>query len=845
MPPFSTASSSSFPDEGRFPAGTVLADRYRILSLIGRGGMGEVYRANDLKLGQPVAIKFLPEPVANNERMLSRFHAEVRIARQVSHPNVCRVYDIGEIQGAAYITMEYVDGEDLASLLRRIGRLPPDKAIEIARKLCAGLAAAHDKGVLHRDLKPANVMVDGRGQVLITDFGLAGFAGQVEGAEIRNGTPAYMAPEQLAGREVSVRSDLYSLGLILYEMFSGKRAFEGPRDRGATPRLMTGLASDVDTAVERIIQRCLSEDPGARPRSALAIAAALPGGDPLAAALAAGETPSPEMVAAAGETEGFRVRTLVLLLALILAALPPLVWLLGKVNLLQQLPLDKPPAVLAHLAAETIRGFGYTDRPIDSAFGIRTDSDVTAYAEGHWKPETIRRQISRDQPAYAFFWYLQSPRHLLPWQPGRIVSAGDPPFIFSGMIRYIADTQGRLVEFAVIPKQLQDPAAAPTPTPPDATLLFRAAGLDLARFTPVSPQWTPPTICDARAAWTGVWPDAQDVPLRVEAAWWRGKPIYFLTVGPWSAPRRMEEKARTAGEIAQFAIFLCLALSVVTAAALLAWRNYHAGRGDRRGAGRLFWLVVFCSLLDWAVTAKHTADFPEAQFVAEALAIALLVGCVFAVGYLALEPYVRRRWPQSLISWSRALAGEWRDPLLGSQIMAGIALGIGLKVVETVGRYQFRLNNPWPRFGTQPLFILDGWGLIGYIASQVEYSLQYLLYFFLFFLLRALLRREWLAAVCWTILNVAIVEAPGLTVSHLPYSILYFGLIPPILLRFGLLPLIVADLVGGLLFLVSTDFSAWYAGNTYIALALILAITAHAFRTALGGRKLFSDEMLG
>lgn len=103
--------------------------------------MGEVYRANDLKLGQLVAIKFLPEPLADNERMLARFHAEVRIARQVSHPNVCRVYDIGETEGAAYITMEYVDGEDLASLLRRIGRLPPDKALEIARKLCAGLAA--------------------------------------------------------------------------------------------------------------------------------------------------------------------------------------------------------------------------------------------------------------------------------------------------------------------------------------------------------------------------------------------------------------------------------------------------------------------------------------------------------------------------------------------------------------------------------------------------------------------------------------------------------------------------------------------------------------------------------
>ena len=143
----------------------------------------------------------------------------------MSHPNVCRVYDVGEIDGHYFLSMEYVDGEDLGSLLRRIGRLPSDKALEIARKLCAGLAAAHEKGVLHRDLKPGNIMLDGRGQVLLTDFGLAGLASQLAGAEVRNGTPAYMAPEQLTGKEVTVKSDIYSLGLVLYEIFTGKRPF--------------------------------------------------------------------------------------------------------------------------------------------------------------------------------------------------------------------------------------------------------------------------------------------------------------------------------------------------------------------------------------------------------------------------------------------------------------------------------------------------------------------------------------------------------------------------------------------------------------------------------------------
>src|ERR1017187_588499 len=178
--------------------------RRRIVALLGKGGMGEVYRADDLTLGQQVALKFLPPAMARNEDALRRFHNEVRIARKVSHPNVCRVYDLGEVDGHLFLSMEYVDGEDLGSLLRRIGRLPPDKALEIARKLCAGLAAAHDQGVLHRDLKPANVMLDSRGQVLLTDFGLAGLADQISGVDVRSGTPAYMAPEQLAGKEVTI-----------------------------------------------------------------------------------------------------------------------------------------------------------------------------------------------------------------------------------------------------------------------------------------------------------------------------------------------------------------------------------------------------------------------------------------------------------------------------------------------------------------------------------------------------------------------------------------------------------------------------------------------------------------
>src|SRR5436305_4205025 len=168
-------------------------------------------------------------------------------------------------------------------------------------------------------------MLDARGQVLLTDFGLAGLAGQIEGAEVRNGTPAYMAPEQLAGEEVTVKSDIYALGLVLYEIFTGKLPFESDTlaglmraQRESMPPSPSIIVRDLDPAVERVILRCLSPKPAMRPASALTVAAALPGGDPLAAALAAGETPSPEMVAAAGEGEGL---TLKFALSLFLVAL--------------------------------------------------------------------------------------------------------------------------------------------------------------------------------------------------------------------------------------------------------------------------------------------------------------------------------------------------------------------------------------------------------------------------------------------------------------------------------------------------------------------------------------------
>ena len=176
----------------------------------------------------PSPSSFFLNTLLSDGAALARFHREVRVARQVSHKNVCRVYDIGETDGRHFLSMEYIKGEELSSLLRRIGRVPSDKAIQLARQICAGLYAAHEAGVLHRDLKPANVMIDSEGNARITDFGLAGLAEEFGEDELRAGTPAYMAPEQLEGKPFTSRSDIYALGLLLYELFTAKRAFDAP-----------------------------------------------------------------------------------------------------------------------------------------------------------------------------------------------------------------------------------------------------------------------------------------------------------------------------------------------------------------------------------------------------------------------------------------------------------------------------------------------------------------------------------------------------------------------------------------------------------------------------------------
>jgi len=264
-----------------FAAGEVFAGRYRMIAHLGQGGMGDVWSADDLVLGIPVALKLMRSTTPTGRALLLN---EVRLARQITHPAVCRVFDIGEVDDQVFLSMELVQGEDLAAFVHRVGRLPSEKVAEIGRQLCDALAAAHRQGILHRDLKPANVLIDDTGSVRITDFGIAVTRGSGHNTGI--GTPGYMAPEQLlSGGSVSERTDLYALGLVLYELLVGRRTFSHAASVHHLPPPST-IVDGVDPQLERVVMQALSPDPADRPSSAAGMAAALAVNPPTGAASA-------------------------------------------------------------------------------------------------------------------------------------------------------------------------------------------------------------------------------------------------------------------------------------------------------------------------------------------------------------------------------------------------------------------------------------------------------------------------------------------------------------------------------------------------------------------------------
>ncbi|MBD3221598.1 protein kinase [bacterium] len=841
----------------RFVPGDVVASRYRIVGLLGRGGMGAVYRAADLPLGQSVALKFLPAELARDPARLERFLGEVRLARRVTHPNVCRVYDIGEADGQHFLSMEYIDGEDLSSLLRRVGRLTSERAVEVARQICAGLAAAHDQGILHRDLKPANVMLDGRGQVRLTDFGLAGLAETIAAEDVAAGTPAYMAPEQLAGEQVTVRSDVYALGLVLYELFTGQRALQAETlaelralHASSTPSPPSRHVAALDPAVEQVVLRCLEHDPSRRPASAMAVAAALPGGDPLAAALAAGETPSPELVAEVGARRGVRpVVAWGLAVVGVVLAIVGTRWS-GTMTNTHYLPLDRSPAVLMDRTRTMLAELGYTEPvyqdPRDTAWGmVMWWGVVQEVAEADSSAD--RWQALRDRPDAASFWYRQSPSYLRPTPQNLpiflrgMVQLTNPSPSTPGQVTVMLDLAGHLRRLDVMPKRY----STREPTEIDWMQLFELADLDPGRFTETRPRYQRFQAPDARRAWLGTRAEAPDVELRVEAGAYEGRPVLF-NVATEAGLRDLGDDPEVdrptfwdhVGDQLPAVVILLVALLLVP----LTGASVGGGRADVRGAVRIAWGLFALFLLARGLRSHmlFTAEWPSEIW--PILVGATFVAVIVWAAYMAAEPLGRRVWPSMFVSSSRLLSRprvEWRDPLIGQSILIGLLVA-GVDFLLRVPVQELAagaiLDRPSQLYGYELTMLRGQRAVLSAIVDQSMLVAMTFMQIATLVVVQSLVRRRWLAVaitiVVWTLFS-GWSGAVGFAFVLVSAAIQMVTL-----LRWGVVALVVSRVGASLCWLGrASDWSAWWAEGAVMALVAfgVIAVIGAWSATATSG----------
>ncbi|HSP13999.1 MAG TPA: serine/threonine-protein kinase [Thermoanaerobaculia bacterium] len=834
----------------RFTPGTVIDDRYRIVSLLGEGGMGEVYRADDMKLGQRVALKYIPPDVSSDRPLFDRLTSEVLIGRQISHPNVCRIYDIVDVDGQFFISMQYIDGEDLGSLLRRIGRLPSEKALALARDICAGLAAAHDHGIVHRDLKPGNVMVDSRGRALVADFGLAVVLDEMRSSHRSAGTPAYMAPEQITGGEITLRTDIYALGLVLYEIFTGKRVFGGAsmqeisEQHAVSKTRPSSIAREIDPNVERVILRCLEENPAERPVSAHAVIASLPGSDPLAAAIAAGDTPSPDMVALAGKTGALSPGQAWSLFGAAVVSLLIGAWASGRWQLSEFVPNIKSREALTDRARDLSAAFGFPPAA-DEHVEFGTDQEYLAWLAGRaTSMAAISAALSSTPPSSIRFLYRASPRQLAAGNTEGLVTESDPAENLPGMSTIVLDHHGRLVYLRRVP----EPRAEFTGTVPfDWRGAFGAASLDLERFHPVPPLWTPPYGFDQRSAWVGHYANRPDLDIRVEAASHNGRAVYFQVIEPWTRPTGLPVRVPVGS-----AVFAIWNVAVIAASVIFARRNILRGRGDKRGALRLGAFVAICSVVGMIALADHVTDVSgEYQLMTGILAAAVYDYVMVWLIYLAVEPYVRRQWPRILITWNRVICGRLRDPLVGREILIA-AIVAGWTVVIT--RLEFpvgvwlHIRNVVPR---NPLTMFSMQSPVGAAQTVSQalllgtvWSMAWLTMLIIF---RLVFRREAVAfVVVW--ISIAMVGLSG-GAPLFRFAIGLAALAPGIfyvLLRHGLFALAATVFFRqALLTMPATfDLNAWYSFRSTAILALLIAVAGYGFYTSLAGKPMFGAAML-
>jgi hypothetical protein len=448
-------------------------------------------------------------------------------------------------------------------------------------------------------------------------------------------------------------------------------------------------------------------------------------------------------------------------------------------------------------------------------------------------------------PALAL-WYRSSPRQLAPLRHGAIeVTPTDPPSNDTGMRTAIIDTRGRLLEFHAVPPQFD---AAQTPAEaPRWSDLFDAAGLSMAAFRPAAPQWTPRDFADTRAAWEGPLPDRPDLRVRVEAAAYQGRAVSFYLIGPWSRPTRMQPAQHSTLEAVVNGFVLAALLVLFGGAALLARDNLRVGRGDRRAATRIALFVMAFAFMEWAAVAHHSADINlEFRLFVKVFQVGAGAGLIMWVLYVAIEPFARRFWPDSLLGWTRLVSGYIRDPRVGRDLLIGCLFGVAILLAHLA-----RLLLPgalgyaavMPLSGREVSVLTRATAVIGVWDDAVLNSPAAAFFaVMVFVVLRLLLKRRWLAIVLGTaiVAVVGINSAATMPWIDVPLQLATAALVTMVIVRFGLLAASVAFVVWavGLDVPFTTNVSHWSAAGSNLTIAAFTGLVVFGFVASRAGQPL-------
>jgi hypothetical protein len=444
-------------------------------------------------------------------------------------------------------------------------------------------------------------------------------------------------------------------------------------------------------------------------------------------------------------------------------------------------------------------------------------------------------------------WYRTSPRALITFGPSYKVTPIDPPLAVPGMTLVVLDTFGRLQQFRAVPPQIDTDSP---PQSPQWDTLFVAAGLPMSTFAAVTPTWMPRDFADTRAAWEGPVPERPDLRVRVEMAAYRGRPVSFLLIGPWTQANRTQAITRTTTQTVLRSFFVVVAFAILVGAMLIAWHHLRTSRADLRGATRLSLWMLGSFAVEWVVANHHIADIAiEWSGFGRWLGGPLLESAIVWVVYLAVEPYVRRFWPDGILGWTRLFAGHIRDPRVGRDVLLGCTFGVLLALVQMATLLVPPLfgATAGPRsFGTNLSALIGPSAVvvtfINALWSDVVMSLFAVM---AIVLLRLIFRRPRLAAAVFVLVLAVIQMQNVLTYTGSLWAVVVWEIvlivaITVLLLRFGLLVLAVSFFIGETLGAIPLTLAAsrWWAAGSNITLIALIAFVCFGFYASRAGQPL-------